>query len=57
MIGDMLRHFQLAAILQIGGDARRAESMIVNLRLDPGEPSRGAGSASSWCMWGAWVFP
>ena len=36
MIGDMLRHFQFAAVLQVGSDAGRAESMIANLRLDAG---------------------
>ena len=36
MIGDMLRHFQFAAVLQVGGDASGAESMIADLRLDAG---------------------
>jgi hypothetical protein len=36
MIGDMLRHFQFAAVLEVGSDAGRAESMIANLRLDAG---------------------
>ena len=30
MIGDLLRHFQLAAVLQIRRDTGRAESMIAN---------------------------
>jgi len=34
MVGDLLRNFQLAAVLQIGRDAGRAESMIANPRLD-----------------------
>ena len=34
MVGDMLRHFQFAAVLQIGGDARGAEGVIANTRLD-----------------------
>ena len=35
MIGDMLRHFQFAAVLQVGGDASGAESMIADLRPMP----------------------
>jgi hypothetical protein len=34
MVGDMLRHFQFAAVLQIGGDARGAEGVIADTRLD-----------------------
>ena len=34
MIGDLLRHFQLAAVLQIRRDTGRAESMIANPRFD-----------------------
>ena len=30
MVGDLLRHFQLAAVLQIRRDAGRAEGMIAN---------------------------
>jgi hypothetical protein len=48
MIGDMLRHFQFAAILQVASDASRAESMesmIANLRLDAG----GLGAALDLC--------
>ena len=55
MIGDMLRHFQLSAVLQIGGDARRAEDMVANLRLDAG-PFRAAGSCGRRLA-GAWDFP
>ena len=36
MVGDLLRHFEFAAVLQIGGDAGRAESMIANPRFDAG---------------------
>jgi hypothetical protein len=36
MIGDMLRHFQLATVLKIRGDVGSAESMIADLRLDAG---------------------
>jgi hypothetical protein len=36
MIGDMLRHFQLATVLKIRGDAGSAEGMIADLRLDAG---------------------
>jgi len=32
----VLRHFQLAAILQVGGDAGGAESVIADARLDAG---------------------
>jgi hypothetical protein len=31
MIGDMLRHFQLASVLKIRGDVGSAESMIADL--------------------------
>jgi hypothetical protein len=36
MVGDLLRHFQLAAVLQIRRDAGRAEGMIANPRFDAG---------------------
>ena len=36
MIGDMLRHFQLATVLKIRGDAGSTEGMIADLRLDAG---------------------
>ena len=36
MIGDMLRHFQFAAVPQVGCDAGDAESMIADLRFDAG---------------------
>src|SRR5258708_22913981 len=36
VVSDLLRHFQLTAVLQIGGDAGRAESMIANPRFDAG---------------------
>jgi hypothetical protein len=36
VVGDLLRHFQLAAVLQIGRDTGRAEGMIANPRLDAG---------------------
>ena len=36
MVGDLLRHFQLAAVLQIRRDAGRAESMIANPSFDAG---------------------
>ena len=36
MVGDLLRHFQLAAVLQIRGNAGRAEGMIANPRFDAG---------------------
>jgi hypothetical protein len=51
MIGDVLRHFQFAAVLQVGGDAGGAESMIADLRLDAGRlrPKEAATStAPSW---------
>ena len=44
MIGDMLRHFQFAAVLQVGGDASGAESMIADLRPMP------AAFARLWIM-------
>jgi hypothetical protein len=34
VVGDLLGHFQLAAVLQIRRDAGRAESMIANPRFD-----------------------
>jgi hypothetical protein len=36
MVSNLLRHFQLAAVLQIGCDTGRAESMIANPRFDAG---------------------
>jgi hypothetical protein len=36
MVGYLLRHFQLTAVLQIGRDAGRAEGMIANPRFDAG---------------------
>jgi hypothetical protein len=36
MVGDLLRHFQLAAVLQIRRDAGRAERMVANARFDTG---------------------
>ena len=36
MVRDLLHHFQLAAVLQIRGDAGRAEDMIGNPRFDAG---------------------
>jgi hypothetical protein len=36
MVGDLLRHFQFAAVLQIRSDAGRTEGMIANPRLDAG---------------------
>jgi hypothetical protein len=36
MISDMLRHFQLATVLKIRGDAGSAEGVIADLRLDTG---------------------
>src|ERR1700680_4119377 len=36
MVGDLLRHFQLATVLQISRDAGRTEGMIANPRFDPG---------------------
>jgi hypothetical protein len=36
MVGDLLRDFQLAAVLQIRRDAGRAEGMIANPRFDAG---------------------
>jgi len=36
MVGDLLRHFQLAAVLQIRGNAGRSEGMIANPRFDAG---------------------
>src|SRR5258708_40128715 len=36
MVGDLLRHFQLAAVLQIRRDTGRAEGMIANPRFDAG---------------------
>src|ERR1700736_6132241 len=36
MVSDLLRHFQLAAVLQIRRNASRAESMITNPRFDAG---------------------
>jgi hypothetical protein len=36
MVGDLLCHFQLAAVLQIRRDAGRAKGMIANPRFDAG---------------------
>jgi hypothetical protein len=36
MVGDLLRYFQLAAVLQIRRDGGRAEGMIANPRFDAG---------------------
>ena len=36
VVSDLLRYFQLAAVLQIGRDAGRAEAMIANPRFDTG---------------------
>jgi hypothetical protein len=36
MVGDLLRDFEFAAVLQIRRDAGRAEGMIANPRLDAG---------------------
>jgi hypothetical protein len=36
MVGDLLCHFQLAAVLQIRRDAGRAEGMIANPGFDAG---------------------
>jgi hypothetical protein len=36
MVGDLLRNFQLAAVLQIRRDAGRAEGMIADARFDAG---------------------
>jgi hypothetical protein len=36
MVSDLLRHFQLTAVLQIGRDAGRAEGMIANARFNAG---------------------
>jgi len=36
MVGDLLRHVQLATVFQIGGNAGRAEGMIANPRFDAG---------------------
>src|SRR5258707_9689409 len=36
MVGDLLRHFEFTAVLQIRRDAGRAEGMIANPRFDAG---------------------
>jgi hypothetical protein len=36
VVRDLLRHFQLAAVLQVRRDAGRAEGMIANARFDAG---------------------
>jgi hypothetical protein len=36
VVSDLLRHFQLAAVLEIRRDAGRAEGMIANPRFDAG---------------------
>ena len=56
MMGDMLRHFQLATVLKIRGDAGSAEGMIADLRLDAGGFSRVSGSCGRRLA-GAWGFP
>jgi hypothetical protein len=35
VVSDLLRHFQLAAVLQIGRNAGRAEGMIADARFMP----------------------
>jgi len=40
MVGDLLRHVQLATVFQIGGNAGRAEGMIANPRFDVGQDRR-----------------
>ena len=36
MVRDLLRHFQLAAVLQIGSDTGRGEGMVANPCFDAG---------------------
>ena len=36
MVSDLLRDFEFTAVLQVGGDAVRAEGMIANPRFDAG---------------------
>ena len=36
MVGNLLRGFELAAILRISGDARRAKGVIPNFRFNAG---------------------
>jgi hypothetical protein len=36
VVGDLLRHFELATVFQIGGDTSRSEAMIADPRFDPG---------------------
>jgi hypothetical protein len=36
MVGDMLRHFQFTAVLQVSGNPGRAEGMIANPCFDAG---------------------
>ena len=36
MVGDLLRHFQFAAVLQIRRDPGRSKGMIANPRFDAG---------------------
>jgi hypothetical protein len=36
VVSDLLRHFQLTAVLQIGGNTGRAEGMVADARFDAG---------------------
>ena len=36
MVSDLLRDFEFTAVLQVGGDAGRAEGMIANPGFDAG---------------------
>jgi len=36
VVSDLLHNFEFAAVLQIGGDTGRTESMIADARLDAG---------------------
>jgi len=45
MVGDLLRDFEFAAVLQIRRNAGRAESMIANPRFDAGRFRAPAGDA------------
>ena len=38
VVGDVLRRFELAIVLQVGGDAGRAERVVADLGLDAGGP-------------------
>ena len=55
MVGDLLRHFQFAAVLQIRRDAGRAESMIANPRFDAGRFRTPANDAVAPAVQGNWV--